>query len=82
MPELHIEFDTDERGRRAYEALRDGEQRNVPVRLDEGFTVTFAQMPELWAEDEGVPKSDVATVIVSPAIPATPQSRVWSAQYR
>jgi hypothetical protein len=70
MPAVRVDFDPDERGRRAFELLRDAERRNVAVRIKDGFSVTFKTVPDLWGNQEDQPMRDV-TLIVEPTLPAT-----------
>jgi hypothetical protein len=69
MPSVRIEFDPDEKGRAAHDALMDAERRNVSVSVSEGFAVIFEDMPSLWMDENGNPMRDV-TLELTPTLPS------------
>jgi hypothetical protein len=83
MPEVRVDFDPDQRGRRAFELLMDADRRNVAVTIRDGFSVTFKMVPDLWGDREDEPMRDV-TLIMEPTLPATRaidgMLRAWTAE--
>lgn len=51
MPRVNIHFAQGEAGRRAYEATQRATADHIPLRLTEGFTVSYEDLPDLWADE-------------------------------
>jgi hypothetical protein len=51
MPRVTVRFSPDEAGRQAHDAMQRAARNPAPLRLTEGFTVSYDDLPDLWADD-------------------------------